>query len=524
MKFSILTMIRKYSALALIPALLVGCNSASSDSTTSSSSDSMQFPSSLAVASPTSLEDSSSASESVSALLSASSSAGDVRFASSGGSAYVPSYTLALAEITSLLSGTTPSSCTFDPEDFLVQDTDADCFGPQVAFENHPDASGSEPTDGTLPSGDVGLWTETDATTGNACAADQLDARMRGMEAKSNASLKSLASLICTATLNGIAAPDASTPTVDLTTEMNAIGVADTTFTLAEATYDSSTGAYGYNLEFNYAPGSDSHDIVVNMEHTPTTSSDVYTGQISYLVNDTFTGGNCPSNDVTLNGSLQYDSASSTEMALEVRTAQFCEHDSDGRNSSNLVDPSEKYDSSSNPTGWGNNFGILTAEFDPTALDGSFAYSWQAGPNDSNARIFNIQVENTATTAIAYYGYGDDIASTDGSIEGFICNWAGPGADHTLIESAQYQELSFDTTTGIINADVSNIEYAPVVDCETDGTGSVIFDLDIDGDLTDEDPAIAIVDDLAVGSDIDGDGNSTIEEVIDDSGFTLPSM
>lgn len=514
---SLLKSLKKVIMILMIPALCAACNATTSSGSTTSSSDvtSSAFPTSLAVASPLDYTDgsSSSASSSTSALYLSSSP--------------VPLYTWATDAIDLLLTASTSTACTtyFDPELFLTQESDAPCFGPQVAYEDHPDDTSSTSV-GTLPPNDVGIWTETDSLSGNACAAEQFNSRMTSVQDKSNASLMGMATLICAANTSGVSLPSASTPTVDLTTEMNALGIIDTTFNTAEISYDSTTGSYSYELDLTYAPGTSSHDIVVSMEHTPGSSTGVYAGKLSYLINDSFSGGNCPSSDITHNGSIEYDAASTTDMEVQVKSGIFCEHDSDGRDSDGFVDPSDKY-ASTNPTGWGNNFYILTANYDPTTLDGNYAFSWQAGPNDGNARIMNINVNNTGENGFAFYGYGDDIESTDGSIEGFICNWAGPGSDHTIIEYAQYQEMSVDTTTGIINSDAANITYAPVVGCEYDGTGTFVFDTDSDGDLSDEDPTLDITIasgtmDLIEGDDIDLDGTDTIEEVIDDYGFTLP--
>lgn len=498
--------------LASMATFCVACNTATTSSSTSNeSSSSDMFPSTLAVTSPLSTESSSTSTGNQLIKMTTSSSS------------YVHSYTSATARIELLLSGTvsSPTTCQFDPEMFLEQSTNAECFGPAIDYEGHPDATTESP-DGQLPSNDLGIWEETDTSTGNACTAAQLSSRMKSVQNKSNASLMGLASLICTANLNGVAAPDASNPDVDLTSYMIALGITDTTINSATIHYDATSGTYSYNLDFNYAPGTDSYDIEVDMEHTPTTTVGEFNGQVSYLVNDNFSGGNCPTSDVTYNGSLQYNSLSLTEMEVEAREALFCEHNSDGRDADGIIDPSDKYDSSTNPTGWGNNFNIFTANFNPQDMEGHYAYSWQAGPQDGNARVFNVTIENSGNDGFAFYGYGDDIEDTDGSITGFICNWAGPGSDHSLIEYAQYQAVSIDLTDGSIDADESYIEYAPTVSCEYDGTGSFVFDTNLDGDLSDEDPTATVPNDLYEADDIDSDGDATIEETIDDFGFILP--
>jgi hypothetical protein len=261
------------------------------------------------------------------------------------------------------------------------------------------------------------------------------------------------------------------------------------------------------------------------MTHVPgATPAEEYSGQLSYLVTDSYSGGNCPSSDVTHNASLQYVRHAADDMDVQVRSGMFCGHDSDGRDSDNLVDPSDKY-SVSNPTGWGNNFSILTANYSPSSLFGDYAYAWQAGPDDNNSRAFNLHVTEFAASNVTYtfYGYGDDIASTDGSISGFICNWAGPNSDRTYVETAQFQAVQYYSSTGTFLASLENIEYAPTVSCGYDGTGSFIYDTDGDGDMTDESHT-AVTDDLYNATDIDADGNITIEENIEAAGYVTPTI
>lgn len=472
------------------------------------------FPSDLAVASPTDYSEDDGTTD-----LTLSS----VKLA--GTPAMVPAYTHATIAINEILNASSASLCKFDPELFLSMERDAECYGPSVDYTDHPDVSSTDPTrNGELPSGDLGIWEETDVTTGHACMAAELNARMTGIRDKSRASLSGLASMVCVVNNNGYSMPNSST--LDLLADMNALGIADVTFTVAQLSHDGATGAYSYELEFAYATSSDTYDIVVSMEHTPGATASQYTGQVSYLVNDSFTGGNCPTSDVTVNGSLQYARSAATDMDVQVRNAIFCGHDSDGRDGDNLVDPSDKL-SGTNLTGWGNNFSILTANYNPVNLLGNYAYSWQAGPDDDNSRVFNLLVDQRVSTteqyALAYFGYGDDIAATDGSVQGFICNWAGPGSNHTLVDFAQHQEVEYDSTTGTFVSVASNIEYAPTVSCEYDGTGSFIYDTDGDGDMTDE-TTVAVTQDLLPATDVDGDGNATMEETIDAEGFTIPTI
>ncbi len=510
--------------VAMVP-YFAACNTTAAGSSetddSSSTASTTAFPSELAVSSPFSTVSSDS---NTAALSMKATSTAPVRY-----------YAWATGAIDLILGGSTPSRCVFDPELFLTQEDDAGCFGPIVAYDGHPDASSpSDPSaTGEVLPGDAGLWTETDDTTGHACAAAELNARMSAISDRSVAALMSLASLICVVNSSGYSMP--SNSTLDLTAEMTALGVTDTTFNAASISHSNASGSdeYSYSLDFAYAPSA-TYDIVVDMTHIPGSTAGAYQGRLSYMINDTFAGGNCSSSDVTANGSLLYERASGTDIAVEVRSGYFCGHDADGL-TDGLVDPSQTYDATSNPDGWGNNFSIFTADYSPSTLEGNYTYSWQAGPMDGNARIFDVAVGSNAdgdTEGRAYFGYGDTIESTDGSIGGFICNWSGPNNDHTLQDRAQYQLVTYNATTGVFDSTEADITYAPTNDCDyvadSDGDGMVDgsfrFDRDLDSDLTDEDSTVDVLNDLIAAEDVDGDGVvDSIAETIEADGFTLPT-
>ena len=118
---------------------------------------------------------------------------------------------------------------------------------------------------------------------------------------------------------------------------------------------------------------------------------------------------------------------------------------------------------------------------------------------DNNTRIFNIGLNyNTATEVRdgeAFFGFGPDISTSTGSLEGFICNWAGPNNSHTLKDYFQRQNVTFNDTTGKWRptndaASSSNIKYAPTNSCASAG-GTFYYDKDGDGSLTNEKPPYA---------------------------------
>ena len=435
-------------------------------------------------------------------------------------------YEQSVDRINNLLTGTTALSDTFTPNLFFAYDERASCFGPQLLYDNHYDATVTSPdatsciddtTKSCLPTGDLGLWnttevsidttstpyTVTDST--EACAAAQLNARMEGLKTRSFIALSTVASMIYAYVNAGNTWPGSVTAgsTIDLTTEMNAAGYALTTFTSATMAKDATKELWTYNVELVYNRVVDSvtvpTTIILAMEHfSDTTQTQVYEGLLTYRVNDSEVGGgNCSStDDITRNGSLHYIRNGETDMVYQSRGGEFCDHDTNGlvialstiypttQLAGSVVTPAE-----SGALYWSNNFHYFTAEYDPTSanLAGRYSYVWQAGNDDSHSRILNIGLNSggAAGTGETYYGFGasvENMSSTTspyyGEISGFICNWAGPGSTKTVHEYAQRQNITQSSTTGIYeptNTGASDITYAPTNTCLYDGTAGSFY-------------------------------------------------
>lgn len=499
-------LLRKICLLMLL-GTLTACGSGGGSVGTSTGNPTY-FPAGLAVASPFDTTEASSGNINTNTLIKAQSGS------------FISRYSEATTLINTILNGSTASSCSFDPEFFITQGTDADCYGPTVAYEAHPDASGpGDPNyDGTLPPGDVGMWSETDNETGHACAAAQLNARLESMDERSLGALMGLASLVCTANVNSLSLP--SNSSLDLTTEINSLGITNTTFNTASIAHSNSSGSdqWSYELVFTFILESDSFDITALLTHIPGSTTNTYQGRLTTMVNDTMDpAGGCPSINQTYNGSLLYNKTAADNFNVEVMEANFCEHDSDGT-TDGLVDPAKKYNGGADSDGWANNFSIFITDFDPTSLEGNYAYSWQAGDQDQYTRVLNAVVtedeDSSDLSGEAFYGFGDDVEETDGAITGFFCNWAGPNGSFNTGENfqtlAQNQTMSLNDTSGKFDADSSSITYAPTNSCNYDGLGTFTYDSDANGTV-DTNPATTIPNDLVSLTDI---GSSE---------FTLPT-
>lgn len=450
--------------------------------------------------------------------------------------AKAPRYTWATLRIQALLDGTASPTTSFDPSKFLMQGNDAACYGPLVVYQNNPDSS--LPNAGTLPTGDVGMWRELDDTatggtsaTGMACASAQLNARMKGVSWRTNQGLMGLAIL-----LRRLYATGGTLPAAGASTNLLASMPAMPNVTWTSATIDRlNPSTYHYTLELTWVDTVTgySHPISVNLYHTPGADATHYVGLMTYTVGDKFMGGNCgPTtlNDVTVIGTLQYNRAGLAAMTLAHRQGQYCggtvsiagKQDSSGGATNGLLLPT---------SGWADNFSRLGATYDPTTLGGSYLYVWQAGSGDGNSRVMQLRLTGATSSGEAYYGYGDSIQTTGGSISGMICNWAGPGNTHNPLatEYAQRQSMRWNSVTELweVGATGSDIRYAPTNTCLYDGTGSFKYDRNLNGSFADEVLADWMVTNTGAATDLDllkKGGSATIQGAINALGYTPPSI
>lgn len=511
--------------VALALAGLASCGGGGSGD--SADADAGTFPRGLAIASPVGVQDNSS----VAALR--------IGRAVTGFGAN-SDYMAAIDDIEAVLDGTASFADTFDAQLFLSRPTLTNCFGPTLDYSDHPDGgSGS----GNLPSGDLGIWKDTD-DSGNACAAAQLDSQMAGVSARGVQALVVLAGMVNAANTAGVALPTAGT-SIDLTDEMNALSVANVGFSTATLALDGDGETWSYQVSFTYTdPEFNAHDISITMKHDPGVDANHYEGVLTYQVDDEFSGGHCPSNDVTYNGSIYYNRTAETAMQLNARDGMYCGHgrsaalvtdaDLDASGTFQVIDPDDTYDAGTG-AGWANNFSILGAAFDPTSLEGDYTYAWQAGYGDSNSRIMSIGVNADATDGEAYYGFGDPVQSTDGTIGGFFCSWAGPGSTHTLHTYAQRQFIQYNAATSKFDVPGggSDIVYAPTNSCTYEAAG-FWYDRDLDTANDETDAQIQVYAsgapdgymnlDLMEAVDTDGDGTATVGEKIAQRGFNQPAM
>lgn len=115
--------------------------------------------------------------------------------------------------VEALLASAAPATCAISLT--IQNSTNANCYGPNVNYTNHPDATG---TPGSYPGGDLGLW-EANATSGEACSSDQLNSRLKGVASYADLAVFMMSGMACLANKNGTPLPAAS-GNVDLTALM----------------------------------------------------------------------------------------------------------------------------------------------------------------------------------------------------------------------------------------------------------------------------------------------------------------
>jgi hypothetical protein len=532
------------ATLVAVTSAMLGCGGGGGEGEKVTADARTAFPSGLALASPTSFDDESSVQTSDAGLRHVPSWLRPLLSMLPNAVAQSATPTSAFAarveRLDALLNGAVPTLTTLvKPELLVATDRDAGCYGPALKYlgAGHPDAP-SGAADGELPPGDVGLWIETDATTGDACAAAQLNARMTGAAMRGNQALRMLAILAQKAAISAGGLPSAGAAPLDLTASMptSIPGLSFTQATIGQAV----AGTYDYAIKATliHPTTSRTHAIELSLTHATVTAGTDFNGLLKYAVTDQFTGGNCPGStgsDVTWVGTLRYDKSSETELDLSHRSGMYCgkgstalasdvgaTYESDGQ-----LDPASKLSGS---TGWGNNFSRFAASLNPNTEAGRYVYAWQAGPQDSHSRTLQVNMTTLAASKAAdtYFGYGVDIADTGvnkGLIQGMFCNWAGPGngpkSAYTPFAQRQIMSLSGSNWA----ASVSNILYAPTNSCTDTSSTSAWLDRNVDGTVDASDGPVSIDSTTTVGTTqkflIDQGTDADIKTRI---GFTLPSL
>ncbi len=458
----------------------------SDDDSGSSNALSSAFPQDLAVASPYAESSGSSSSSKFSAKET------EVSYASIAPED-MESADAKAAKMKAMLSPSSIKDCAF-LFDFFKAPYNPQCYGPTLAFTNHPDAGPGDPNaNGELPPGDLGIWEEYESLSVSGsteqvpCVVAKMNELIANVEDRIDFSIYVVSWMMCVAKVKGEDALPAAGETKDYTSLLQE-SASDTgvPFSVTSATIERKEDCEGHPRYLSKLQGTVTQDgksvqIEVNMLHTQENADNtVYSGIIWSTFKGTFgSDPNCSGgNTAMFAASIRYQRLSAGNLLAEVETAAYCSSSFDPFTSDHRLDMNDKYDAVTNPEGWSNNYNYFLINHNTTSKSDVYVYKWQAGRMDSHARIFSGSVEQDASGSLSgcsYFGYGALKASAD-MADRMICNWAGPGNDHTGVSKVQRQCVVEDSTGKLVSdATKLNISYAPVNSCSYDGTGTATF-------------------------------------------------
>jgi hypothetical protein len=377
------------------------------------------------------------------------------------------------------------------------------CFGPELAYVNHPS---DNTTDGTLPSGDLGIWTAySDNTTQEACAVGQMNKLLSKVGRKVDLAMGITAMMVCAAKNDGLKKPAVDGAALDVTASVAKTkvkekrgGMVITSATLKRSTVVSTgkkkytskiTGSFSYTLDDGTT---DNQSFAIKFQHVPDTDStdSVKAGEglVQMWQEQDGTDQNCGTEGFDVVTSVAYKNTSDN-LSFRAVKAKFADNmtSDDYFNSSDKEVVGISAQESSTGSGWCADLNVVRANIDKDGF-GKVGYAWQAGKGDGFTRTFNIKTDNSSGTLTgdAYFGFNPHPDNSSGTnkyrttnIDRMICNWAGPGQDINRAgeSKVQRQQLSYDSTNNVWKSTSDNITFAPTNDCDFDNSsyGSTTF-------------------------------------------------
>ncbi|HLG19050.1 MAG TPA: hypothetical protein VI895_04440 [Bdellovibrionota bacterium] len=400
-------------------------------------------------------------------------------------------------ELETRITATDPTACGFGIGVFRPIPA-ATCYGPSISYTNHPDwAPPDDPSllDDNLPPGDLGIWDELEANTNEPCVVAKVNSLMAEVQSKVDMAVDLVSSMLCVAKVTGADTLPVEGESKDLTTTLqDGLTATDTPFTISAATIerqaDTSDGFKSFLSEVSGSAEAPTFDqatqtIVtsVHLKHIPTSDDNsTYRGRLWMTVSGgTFgPGAKCGGQSAKMVAtSILYSKDANGRLLYRLQRASYCSDTANPFDANNALDASKK---DPDPDGWVDNFVDSTFDISVSDSTGVISYAWQAGTGDSHARVFLSELSAASDggrTGCGYFGFGPDVTRADiGSIDGMICNWAGPHNDHTPQALVQRQCVDFDTTNKIWTSNQSNlaVEYGPVNACAVDVADAADFD------------------------------------------------
>ena len=367
---------------------------------------------------------------------------------------------------------------------YLPQPTpgeDPACFGPRLYFQHHLDgvsrggASLSEDLNLNcdenvceLPTGDLGLWTDTESQTGEACAAAKMNSDVRYVSQFADMGKVISALAECLVEEGTISRPSSGT-TETITSAINT-AVLNEGISFTSVTWSESSGAYSLVLNTS--------DSEFNIKTNKTSAGEYANNIWGYF--------GLGDNDLVVESlafSMYGLKDSSGNQKIKFISAIF-EGTTPNTGGSGDYDSNNLLEFTSSWTR--DHRTIIMNDSSDNSADKLMKYSWVAGNNapliaaDSYSRTFMAKINEDSNSGVAYYGYGNDGGTSGGdhanrlSITNFLCNWTGPGNDQSTSfkqNFAQKQVLTRSGTKSMWTPSESYIDYAPTRSCTDNPSG-----------------------------------------------------
>jgi hypothetical protein len=301
--------------------------------------------------------------------------------------------------------------------------------------------------------------------------------------------------MVCAAKNDGLKKPAVDGDALDVTASVAKTKVKDkrggmviTSATLKRSTVASTgkkkytskiTGSFSYTLDDGTT---DNQSFKIKFQHVPeadsTDSVKAGEGLVQMWQEQDETDQNCGTEGFDVVTSVAYKNTSDN-LSFRAVKARFSDNmtKSEYFDSSGEVVGTSITDNASG--GWCADFNVVRANIDKDGF-GKVGYAWQAGERDGYTRTFNIKtVYNSSDnqTGNAFFGFNPHPDNSSGTnkyrstnIDRMICNWAGPGNNHTGVAKIQRQKLSYASTANVWKSIQDNITFAPTTSCDFDNS------------------------------------------------------
>lgn len=352
------------------------------------------------------------------------------------------------------------------------------CFGPGMYYSNHPDAGMNvnpaiKATD-RIPPGDLGIWSQTDSSGKQACAAMEMNYLLSSAASKTQFGLALAAEV---ENLAGTSFPTDAGASYDATVALaQVLNSSSVTLTSVTVSYDGSS--YFYSSVFSVQMNGTTINCTLKLKHTPGADSTTYSGVAQYGFDD---GTNLVA------GTTRYQRTSATHLDISARDTFYPSGTAPQVDGNGELDPGD-------PSVPGGNakfiyrFSRVGASFDPTSplTTGSFLLVMQINAQGTTGvglpgllNTFQLVLPGDGTGS-AFYGYGDAAIDypTVSQVTGALTSGAALGTIDRIYcmrqsgvshLNAQFQALTYNSTDGEYEPSttvVSHARFAPTSTCQ----------------------------------------------------------